>query len=158
MIAVTQSVTIAAPKASVFALLDDVTTTPRWLSRCVRVEAGPPLQYYLREGGGHVGVWQGTVTARAPNDHLTLVLAHKLAEVCVEQTLATTNEGTVLTCSIRVAPRSLAGKLMTPLIRKHLPTVIAKATANLKALCEAPQERATTAAQHGARDARLAVG
>ncbi|HPH64403.1 MAG TPA: SRPBCC family protein [Kofleriaceae bacterium] len=148
MITFSHSVEIAAAPHQVFALLDDLRTTPTWLDRCIKVEMGEPVQYHFRQGGGRVGVMNATIVKRLADQQLQLMLRDKLAEVHIDQRLSQSLTGpasagqraghasTTLTCSIEVRPLTLAGKLMTPLIRKHLPTAIMRATDRIKARVE----------------------
>lgn len=146
MITFSHSVEIAAAPHQVFALLDDLRTTPTWLDRCIKVEMGEPVRYHFRQGGGRVGVMNATIEKRLADQQLLLTLRDKLAEVHIDQRLTQSLTGphrslmghtsTMLTCSIEVRPLTLAGKLMTPLIRKHLPTAIMRATDRIKARVE----------------------
>ena len=103
-----------------------------------------------------------TIVKRLADQQLLLTLRDKLAEVHIDQRLTQSLTGsaiagqrslensmigpasqrslgspsTTLTCSIEVRPLTLAGKLMTPLIRKHLPTAIMRATDRIKARVE----------------------
>ncbi len=139
MIRFSYAIEIAATPAQVFALLDDLAATPLWLARCVKVEL-EPLRYHFRQGGGRVGVMSASVATRVPNQKLVIDFRDNQAEVQVEQQIAasrSTPNTTVLTCSVAVQPRSLAGKLVAPLIRKYLPSAVTASAERLKAQVEA---------------------
>jgi carbon monoxide dehydrogenase subunit G len=140
MISVSTSIEIAATPAQVFALIDNLQNTPLWLERCVKVELGDPILYYFRQYKDQVGCMTAQITTRVVDQKLTLKLQDKYANVTIEQLVKPAivggSNGTLLTCSIDVAFRTLAGKLVSPFIRKHLPTALATAAERVKAQVE----------------------
>jgi hypothetical protein len=122
----------------VFAILDDVSLTPKWLAQCAGVEkltggknrVGTKLRYAYEEGS-QSGTLDAEITARTPDKHLTFHHSEKMAEVTVDYRITKTAAGSHLEIHIEVTPISLTAKLMSPLIRNELP---AKATAAMKKL------------------------
>lgn len=138
MIRFSYAIEIAATPAEVFVLLDDLKATPLWLARCVKVEL-EPLRYHFRQGGGRVGVMSASIATRVPNQQLVIDFRDNQANVQVDQQVAASRSNpnaTLLTCSVAVQPRSLAGKLLTPLIRKYLPSAVTASAERLKAQAE----------------------
>ena len=139
MIRFSYDIEIAAPQARVFLLLDDLQAAPNWLVRCIKVEV-EPLRYHFRQGGGRVGVMSASVATRVLNQRLVIDFRDHQANVQLDQQLVasrTSPNATVLTCTIEVQPRSLAGKLVAPLIRKYLPNAVTASAESIKALAEA---------------------
>ena len=139
MIRFSYAIEIAATQAHVFLLLDDLQATPTWLVRCVKVEL-EPLRYHFRQGGGRSGVMSAAVVTRVPNQQLVIAFRDHQASVQMDQQLAASRisqNATVLTCTVEIQPRSLAGRLLTPLIRKYLPTAVTASAERIKAQAEA---------------------
>lgn len=69
---------VPQPPERVFALLDDLSQTPKWLARCTGIEkvtpgenaVGTRLRYSYNEGG-RSGIMEGEITARVSNERLT---------------------------------------------------------------------------------------
>ncbi len=142
MIRFSYAIEIAATPAEVFALLDDLAATPSWLARCVKVEL-EPLRYHFRQGGGRVGVMNASVATRVLNQQLIIDFRDNQANVQVDQKVTASHSGpnvTVLTCVVAVQPRSLAGKLVAPLIRKYLPSAVTASAERIKAQAEVRPE------------------
>ena len=138
MIQFSYAIEIAATPAQVFSLLDDLSATPSWLVRCVKVEL-EPLRYHFRQGGGRVGVMSAAVATRVPNQRLMIAFRDNQATVQMDQRIAasrTSPNATVLTCTVEVEPRSLAGKLLAPVIRKYLPNAVTASAERIKAQAE----------------------
>ena len=139
MIRFSYAIEIAATPPQVFLLLDNLSGSPAWLARCVKVEL-EPLRYYFRQGGGRVGVMSASVATRVPNQQLDIAFRDKQATVQMHQQLAASRNNptaTVLTCVVEIQPRSLAGKLLAPLIRTYLPSAVTASAERLKAQVEA---------------------
>jgi uncharacterized protein YndB with AHSA1/START domain len=135
---------VARPPASVFALLDDLSQTPRWLSRCTGIEkldtgdnrVGMRLRYAYKEAG-RAGTMEGEITARKPDERLTYQYRDRMMEVVVDFKMAAGADGTQLTHAIDITPRTFLAKLMAPLIRRQLPKQTVTAMTTLKGLVEA---------------------
>ncbi len=139
MIRYSYAIEISATPAQVFVLLDDLAATPLWLARCVKVEL-EPLRYHFRQGGGRVGVMSASIATRVPNQQLVIDFRDNQANVTVDQQVVGSRSNpntTVLICVVEVQPRSLAGKLVAPLIRKYLPTAVTASAERIKAQVEA---------------------
>ena len=126
-----------------FTLLDDVSRTPEWLERCVKIEIltpgpiaiGSKLRYSYREGG-RVGVMEGEVTTRTPNERLTYHYVDKSMDVLVDFRMNPISNGTHLVHAITITPLTFMGKLFTPLIRLMVPKQTIKAMDKLKEILE----------------------
>lgn len=126
-----------------FALLDDVSQTPKWLARCTGIEklspgpnaVGTKLRYSYKEGG-RVGVMDGEITTRSPNERLTFRYTDKMMDVTVDFRIAKTDGGARLVHAIDITPRTFMAKLFSPLIRRQLPKQTITAMETLKALLE----------------------
>ena len=135
--------TIEVPQTPdrVFAVLDDFSQTPKWLSRCTGIEAltpgpkaaGTKLRYAYKEGG-RSGTMDGEIAARAENERLTMKYGDKMMDVSVDFHMVPNGAGTKLTHTIDIVPRSLMSKLFAPMIRKQLPKQTVTAMESLRDL------------------------
>ena len=79
------TIEVSQAPARVFAVLDDFSQTPKWLSRCTGIEAltpgpkaaGTKLRYAYKEGG-RAGTMDGEIAARAENERLTMRYGDKM--------------------------------------------------------------------------------
>jgi carbon monoxide dehydrogenase subunit G len=134
---------VARPPERVFALIDDVGQTPRWLARCTGIEkldpgenhVGTRLRYAYKDGG-RTGVMDGSITERKPNERLTLHYQDKMMAVVVDFRLAPGGDGTELTNAFEITPRTFLAKLFSPFIRHGLPTQTLTAMTAMKKLLE----------------------
>jgi carbon monoxide dehydrogenase subunit G len=137
------SVDVSRGPERAFAVLDDFAQTPKWLARCTdltSVSPGPhavgtKLRYQYKEAG-RTGTMDGEITARTPNERLTMHYLDKMMEVTVDFRIAKTDTGARLTHAIEIKPRTLVASLMSPLIRRSLPKQTVTAMVTLKALLE----------------------
>lgn len=126
-----------------FALVDDLARTPEWLERCTGIEnltpgpnaVGSRLRYTFREGG-RVGTMEGVITARVPNQHLACRYDDKMMAVTVDFRMQRQGPGAQLVHTIEIVPKTFAGKLFSPLIRKQLPKQTIAAMEKLRELLE----------------------
>jgi len=138
------SVDVARNPEQVFAIVEDFGRTPGWLERCTGLEklspgpnaVGTKLRYAYREGS-HTGVMEGEITARVPGERLTCHYRDKLMAVTVDFRMSRTATGTRLTHAIEIVPQTLIARLMSPLIKRHLPAQTTAAMERLKSLIEA---------------------
>jgi uncharacterized protein YndB with AHSA1/START domain len=135
------TIEIAKPPATVFALLDDVSRTPKWLSRCTKIEkldpgpnaVGTRLRYdYLQ--GRRPGTMDGSIAAYAAPDHIAFRYNDKQFDVTIDFMLAALTTGTKLTQKVDIVPSSLVGRLLQPLIRRVLPKQTIKDLEKFRAL------------------------
>lgn len=115
---------IARPSAEVFALLEDSRRAPEWLESCISLEAtsggakavGTPLDYRFREGG-RTGRMTGSVTSYLPGRALAMRFSDRRFTVEVSFALEQTGTSTRVQHAIAIAPATLMGKLLSPLIQ-----------------------------------------
>ncbi|GAB3774849.1 carbon monoxide dehydrogenase subunit G [Nocardioides ginsengisegetis] len=134
--------TVAASPEHVFAIIDDFTRTPEWLTRCTGIDkledgpnhAGLPLKYHYKDGS-RTGTMDGEVAAREQDRHLTLHFVDKMTDVTVDFKVAPMGAETSLTHEITIQTKGF-GKLFTPMIKRALPRQTLDAMTKLKALAE----------------------
>ena len=155
-IAYEHTLDVPAAPATVFAILDDVERTPEWLTRCVAMEklstgptdVGTKLRYAFRDASRD-GVMDGEVTAHEPNARLTMRFEDAQMNAVVDFRAVAAGEGaTRLTHSIELTPKTLAGKLFAPLIRRKLPVQTIHAMEALRSL-SVPHDHAPADVIHG---------
>src|SRR5438477_10262015 len=137
------SVDVAREPQRAFAVLDDVSQTPKWLARCTGIEkltpgpnaVGTKLRYSFKEGG-RSGVMDGEIVARTPNERLTMKYADKMMDVTVDFRMAKSGSGTRLTHAIEITPKTFMAKLFSPLIKRQLPKQTVTAMETLRGLPE----------------------
>lgn len=138
------TVEVDAPPSEVFALLDDVERTPEWLTRCTRMEkldegpntVGTKLKYHYKEGRS-TGQMDGHITARQPDERITMLYTDKLMDVTVDALVAPgrTAGSSSVTNTIDIRTKGL-GKVFTPVIKRTLPKQTTDAMQRLKAVVE----------------------
>jgi uncharacterized protein YndB with AHSA1/START domain len=132
---------VPQPPEQVFAVLDDVAQTPRWLARCTGIEkltpgenaVGTRLRYAYKDGG-RFGTMEGEITARDPGRRLTFLYRDPMMEVQVDFQMSPQGSGTHLVHAIRITPRTFMAKLIAPMIRKQLPGQTIQAMEKLRGL------------------------
>ena len=137
------SETIQATPEGVFAVIDDLALTAKWLPPCVSLEKlgpgpnapGDRLRYVYRQGGKQ-GEMQGEIVARVPNQRLHYRYFDEMFDVSVDLHIAPSSEGSLTTHIIHITPRTFLGKTMQPLIQVGLKKQTRSAAANLKHLLE----------------------
>jgi carbon monoxide dehydrogenase subunit G len=135
------TIEVPEPPTRVFAVLDDFSQTPKWLSRCTGIEAltpgpkaaGTKLRYAYKEGG-RSGTMDGEIAARAENERLTMHYGDKMMEVSVDFHMVPNGAGTKLTHTIDITPKSFMTRLFAPMIRKQVPKQTVSAMESLRAL------------------------
>ncbi len=136
--------TVAVPPEQVFAAIDDLPLTSKWLPPCIileKVGAGPnapgdKLRYVYRQGSRQ-GKMDGEILARVPGERLHCKYSDTQFEVSVDLRVAPAPAGSLTTHIIEITPKTFMGKLMGPLIRLGLGKQTRDAAANLKKLLEA---------------------
>ena len=134
---------IAAPPARVFAAIDDLPLTSRWLPPCVSLQkvgtgpnaAGDALRYVYRQGGAEKEM-TGRIASRTAGERLHCVYGDTMFEVSVDLRVAPGPGGSLTTHIIEMTPKTFLASLMTPLIRLGIRKQTREAAANLKALVE----------------------
>ena len=138
------TVQVAAAPHDVFAIVDDTSRTPDWLSRCTRLDklddgpnqVGTPLRYYYRDGR-RTGEMAGDIAVREPDRRLALRFVDKMMDVTVDFVTAPGDApgSTSLTHTIDITTKGI-GKIFTPMIKRGLPKQTIDAMEKLKALAE----------------------
>ena len=137
------AIDVARGPELIFAILDDLSQTPRWVSRCTGIEklspgpntVGTKVRYAYREGG-RTGTMDGEIKARTPNERLTVGYSDKMMEVVVDFQMTRKDGGARLVHTIDIKPKSLMAKLFAPLVRRQLPEQTIKAMETLRGLVE----------------------
>ncbi len=135
--------TVAASPAQVFAVIDNLPMTSKWLPPCVSLSKigdgpnspGDKLKYVFKQGGRESEM-DGEILARVPNERLYCKYSDTSFEVSVDLLVASTPTGALTTHIIEITPKTFAGKLMTPLIKLGLGKQTRDAATNLKKLLE----------------------
>jgi uncharacterized protein YndB with AHSA1/START domain len=137
------AIDVARPPERVFAVLEDASLTPSWLAPCkgvVKLTPGPnqvgSMFRYAYQAGGRSGTMDGVITARIPNERLSLVYHDSLMDVVADFRLTPTGMGTWLIHTIDVTPKSFFAKMFAPLIRSRLPSHVIQAMDALRQLIE----------------------
>jgi carbon monoxide dehydrogenase subunit G len=137
------TLSVSAPPAAVFAIIDDFDKTPQWLSRCTGIDkldpgsndVGTPLTYHYDDGRRR-GVMDGRIVAREPDGHFAMKFTDKLMDVTVDFVAASDGVGTTLTHTVDIATKGF-GRVFAPLIKRELPKQTMDAMTKLKAMAEA---------------------
>ena len=124
MIEARATLEISKPPVQVFAFIDDLSKAPLWLESCIALHqtndtprsVGTPLHYEYRQGG-RAGAMDGVVTGYEPGRHLAMRFDDDRFEVEVGFLLSASNSGTLVGHTVTITPKSLLGRLMSPLIR-----------------------------------------
>jgi carbon monoxide dehydrogenase subunit G len=135
------TIEVPQPPTRVFAVLDDFSQTPKWLSRCTGIEAlspgpkatGTKLRYAYKEGS-RSGTMDGEIAARVENERLTMKYGDKMMDVSVDFQMAPSGAGTKLTHTIDITPRSFMARVISPMIRGQLPKQTVTAMESLRDL------------------------
>lgn len=130
--------------AEVFAVIDDLPQTAKWLPPCVsltKVGDGPnaegdTLRYVYRQGKTSSEM-TGRVLARQQDARLHCLYSDAMFDVSVDLQVAAHPEGTLSMHHIAMTPKTLFGRLLQPLIRLGLGKQTRDAARNLKSLVEA---------------------
>lgn len=138
------AIELPQPPARVFGVLDDLSQTPKWLAPCTGIEVltpgekrvGTKLRYSHREGG-RVGVMDGEIVERVPNERLGYRYVDRMMQVGVRFSMRSAGGGTRLTHTIDITPKTFFAKLLSPLIRRQLPRQTITAMESLRALLAA---------------------
>ena len=135
--------TICTTPDRVFAAIDNLPLTAKWLPPCVSLEKvgdgpnapGDKLRYVFKQGGRQ-GEMAGEIIARTPGERLYCKYFDSTFEVAVDLRVAAAPDGTLSTHIIEITPRRFFARLMAPLIRLGLGKQTRTAAANLKKLLE----------------------
>lgn len=122
-----QSIFVPRAPEQVFALIDDLSSTHKWMERCIRVQryhqgenaVGDPLRCFY-QGMTRDGVLSGAIVARQPASSLACEYAGRHARIGVDFTMRRQGEGTYLTHTVHVVPTTVLARLASPLIRRAL--------------------------------------
>lgn len=134
---------VAADPQQVFDTIDNLPLTSKWLPPCIslsKIGDGPNSTgdklHYVFEQGGRKSEMQGEIVDRVPGERLHCRYSDSAFEVTVDLRVAPTSEGSMTTHIIEITPKTMAGKMMKPLIQLGLGKQTRDAAANLKKLVE----------------------
>ena len=136
------TLSVSAPPSAIFAIVDDVTRTPQWLSRCTGIDKldpgpndiGTRLTYHYVDGR-RSGSMDGQIVAREPDRHFAMKFTDRLMDVTVDFVAASDGVGSSLTHTIDITTKGF-GRIFVPVIRRTLPKQTMDAMTKLKALAE----------------------
>jgi carbon monoxide dehydrogenase subunit G len=136
------TLSVSAPPAAIFAIVDDFSKTPQWLSRCTGIDkldpgpndVGTRLSYHY-DDGRRSGTMDGQIVAREPDRHFAMKFTDRMMDVTVDFVAASDGVGTTLTHTVDIATKGF-GVLLSPLIKRQLPTQTMDAMTALKAMAE----------------------
>lgn len=134
---------VAVHPERAFALIDDFPATAQWLPPCVSLAkvgegpnaAGDKLRYVYRQGGREAEM-EGRIVERVAGERLHCVYTDAAFEVSVDLRIAPAAGGATTTHIIEITPKTLMGRLMSPLIGMGLGKQTREAAANLRKLLE----------------------
>lgn len=135
---------IATSPERAFAAIDDLPLTARWLPGCVSLEKlgsgpnapGDKLRYVYQQNGKS-GEMAGEIVERTPGERLFCRYYDSMFEVSVDLRVAAAPNGITTTHIMEISPKTIAAKLMSPLIKLGLAKRAREAGGNLKKLLEA---------------------
>lgn len=134
---------VAAEPQRVFETIDNLTLTAEWLPPCIslsKIGEGPNQPgdklHYVFEQGGRKSEMEGVIIDRVFGERLHCQYSDSAFEVSVDLRVAPSSEGSMTTHIIEITPKTMAGKLMKPLIQLGLGKQTRDAAANLKKLVE----------------------
>ena len=136
---------IRATPERVFAAIDDLPLTSKWLPPCVSLEkmgsgpnkVGDQLSYVFKQGG-KTGQMSGEILARTDGKRLHCKYFDSMFDVSVDLHVAASPEGSMTTHIIEITPKKFIAKLMSPLIRFGLGKQTREAAKNLRKMLESP--------------------
>lgn len=145
-----ESVGVSAERA--FGLIDDLPRTREWLPPCVSLTKlgaganapGDALRYVYRNGRSQAEM-PGTIVAREPGRRLCARYTDRMFDVVVDLIAEPVDANACVTRHvIEITPKTLMGRLMTPIIRLGVRRQTRQAAANLRSLLEQPGGSAST--------------
>jgi carbon monoxide dehydrogenase subunit G len=136
------TLSVSAPPSAIFSIVDDVSQTPTWLSRCTGIDkldpgtndVGTRLRYHYADGR-RTGVMDGQIVAREPDRHFAMKFSDRMMDVTVDFVAASDGVGTTLTHTIDIATKGF-GRVFAPVIKRQLPKQTLDAMTALKHLAE----------------------
>ncbi len=134
---------IDAPVEQVFAVIDDLPLTSKWLPPCVSLTnrsaetnaKGDKLHYVYKQGGKQAEM-EGEILERVVDKRLFCKYYDTMFDVYVDLVLAREGIKTLSTHKIEIVPKTFFGKMLSPLIRLGLRKQTRDAAKNLKRLME----------------------
>lgn len=126
--------------ALVFKVIDDFSSTHQWLNRCIRLQrsgegenrVGDPLRFFY-QGIARDGVMAGVIVSRRPLENLSCEYVASRFKVLVDFSMRPHGNGTYLTHTIDITPRSPLARLAAPLIRRAVNRQVRDAMSGLRA-------------------------
>jgi carbon monoxide dehydrogenase subunit G len=143
MIRVHKEIDVARPPAEVFAFLDDIRQTPKWLTRCTNIEqttsgpkaVGTKLRYSYQEQG-RSGTMDGVVSEYEKDRRLAMAFTDPMMDVRVGFQVEPAAGGSRIVHEVEIEPRNFMAKMMTPMISSMTRKQMDSDTAKLKQMLE----------------------
>jgi len=144
-ICVTHREPVRASREAAFSLIDDLPRTAEWLPPCVSLRklgsgpnaVGDQLRYTFIQGGRESEM-TGVIVAREPGRLLHCRYSDRMFDVSVDLGVETVQGQTVMVHTVAITPKTLLGRLMSPLIRLGLKRQTREAASHLRRLLESP--------------------
>lgn len=143
MIRVEKQIDVARPPAQVFAFLDDIQQTPKWLQRCTHIEQTTPgpkavgtrLRYSYQDQG-RSGTMEGVVSEYEKDRRLAMAFTDPMMDVRVGFRVEPAPGGSRIVHEVEIEPRNFVAKMMTPMISSMTRKQIDSDTEKLKQMLE----------------------
>jgi hypothetical protein len=136
---------VRASAEKAFALIDDLPRTREWLPPCVSLTkqspgpnaVGDTLRYVYKNGRSQAEM-PGSIVAREAGRRLCAKYGDKMFDVVVDLLVEHGDASSCVTRHIiEITPKTLFGRLLTPVIRLGLRKQTRDAAANLRKILEA---------------------
>lgn len=132
----------ATPEAA-FALIDDLPRTAEWLPPCISLSklgsgpnaVGDKLRYVFKQGSRQSEM-TGVIVAREPERRLHCRYSDRMFDVSVDLGVEAEQGQTMTAHTVEITPKTLLGRLVSPLIRSGLKRQTLEAASNLRRLLE----------------------
>lgn len=116
------AIDVAHRPAQVFAILENFDLAPKWMDRCLRLEKiskggnapGTKLRLTRRDGAGKKAM-DAVLTEYVSNERISLRCSDATRVLVLSFHLHGSRQGTRVSHSVELTPKTLMGRLMAPL-------------------------------------------